>query len=135
MCVCVLFNFTTLVIPLAAASQAPTGRAAAASLVWWMGFALGTVEVHAIKARAKGTARSQWTRLGSPLLSMAATIACLVSVFFGEDSYRWPALALLPSAVAVLFLAFLRVHPRKLKKVGWTLVAANTVTLVLLLAS
>ena len=36
-------------------------------------------------------------------------------------------------ALAIFFLSLSRVHPRHLKRVGWTLVGANTLTLVLLL--
>jgi hypothetical protein len=43
-------------------------------------------------------------------------------------------LAVMPGALLVLGVAALRVHPRRLKRVGWSLVAANVVTLALLLA-
>ena len=42
--------------------------------------------------------------------------------------------ALLPPSVAVFGLSLLRVHPKHLKRVGWSLVGANTLALVILLA-
>ena len=43
------------------------------------------------------------------------------------------AAALLPPALAIIILSLIRVHPRHLKRVGWTLVGADTLTLLLLL--
>jgi hypothetical protein len=37
-----------------------------------------------------------------------------------------------PSALVVLAATVLRPHPRQLKRLGWSLVAANVVTLALL---
>lgn len=131
----VLTAFSTLVLPMAAASGASPWRAAPAAAVWWMSFALATLEVHAIKARVKKTARSQWTRWASPMAS-ALVVACALSVALGQwGPPRWagPSAALLPPALAVFALSLLTVHPRHLKRVGWTLVAANALTLVLLL--
>lgn len=127
--------FAALVLPIGNASMAAQSKLVLAAAVWWGSFALGTVEVHAIKARHKDTAGSRWTRWGSPLLSGIATLSCLGLVMAGEDTYRWSALALIPSSTAVLLLTLLRVHPRRLKRVGWTLVAANTVSLVILLSA
>lgn len=41
--------------------------------------------------------------------------------------------ALLPPSVAIFGLSLLRVHPKHLKRVGWGLVGANTLALVILL--
>ena len=42
------------------------------------------------------------------------------------------ALALVPKAALVLAVTVLDVHPRHLKRVGWSMVAADVVTLVVL---
>jgi hypothetical protein len=157
----VITAFSTVLLPLAAASGAHPVRAALASVVWWISFGLGTLEVHAIKASLRDSAKRQWTRWGSPLAAGATVLAALWlalgqaspwlkalatgSPSGGEagDFLPWAdaamrllppsAAALLPPALAILVLSMLRVHPRHLKRVGWTLVGANTLTLVLLL--
>lgn len=153
--------FSTLLLPLALpAGTAPT-RAVLATAVWWTSFALGTLEVHAIKARHKKGARSRWTIWGSPLASGVA-LAFALWVFLGQATpilRAWSsgggmeagaggapgwvpeamrllppaAAALLPPALAIFVLSLLKVHPRHLKRVGWTLIGANTLTLILLL--
>jgi hypothetical protein len=136
----VVTAFSTLVLPLAMASGAEANRAWAAACVWWVSFALGTFEVHAIKARHKPAGRSDWTRWGSPLLSGAVVLAGF-AVWMGPWGFsgvsgevELPAVpALLPPSVAIFGLSLLRVHPKHLKRVGWSLVGANTLALVILL--
>jgi hypothetical protein len=160
----VVTAFTTLLLPLAAASGADRGRAVAAVGVWWLSFALGTLEVHAIKARHKNTERSAWTRWASPSVSGLTVLSALGAVFglfgsfFGSGhpgdgplasapgtggGWGWisegapylghSALAVLPPALAILVLSLVRVHPKHLKRVGWTLVGANSLALAILL--
>ncbi len=127
--------FAALILPLTLASGGSPQLAREAFLVWWISFFLGTLEVHAIKARHKDTRRSRWTRWASPAASSAAVLLCLGGAGAASGSLRWGALALLPPSLAVALLSALRVHPRNLKRVGWTLVGANTLTLsVILLA-
>jgi hypothetical protein len=157
----VLTAFSTLVLPLAAASGGDSIRALLAAGVWWLSFFLATLEVHAIKARVMKKPRYRWTRWGSPLAAVLA-VALVLWTALGQASpilrslagasgdgagaatqWGWllelnphlapAAAALLPPALAILILSLLRVHPRNLKRVGWTLVGANTLTLVLLL--
>ena len=139
----VITAFSGLVLPLVAASGAASGfssgfnpvTAQGAAVVWWVSFFLGTLEVHAIKARHKDTGRSRWTRWtrwGSPLASALVVTLCLAGVFMLREEVGSPALALLFPAASILILGFLRIHPRRLKRVGWTLVAANLVALSIL---
>lgn len=157
----VLTTFSTLVLPLAAAAGANPIRGILAAGVWWLSFGLGTLEVHAIKARIKKTARRQWTRWASPLAAAAAVAGALwvalgqagpflrgvgqgTSGFMGSGTgLGWAAelprflppaaAALLPPALAIFVLSLVRAHPRHLKRVGWTLVGANTLTFIFLL--
>lgn len=144
----VLTAFATMVLPLASASGAHPLRAAMATGVWWISFALGTLEVHAIKARIKEKARNRWTRWGSPLaaglvvvgagwlaLGQAGPLLREGGPGASEAARLLPpaGAALLVPALAIFLLSLLRVHPRHLKRVGWTLVGANGVALVLLL--
>jgi len=136
----VVTSFATLPLPLAAASGRAFLEVALATGVWWISFALGTVEVHAIKARLKPSARRQWTRWASPFFSSLAVVGALGVALGGVFPPGWPpavawaATALLPVALAVSGLSFLKVHPRQLKKVGWALVGANALTFLLLAA-
>lgn len=160
----VVTAFTTLILPVGAASGADAGRAMAGMGMWWVSFGLGTLEVHAIKARHKDTGRSAWTRWASPMASgltvLCALAAGLGSVGFPGDagsragtdlqflvamgggldrvSAAVPylgrsAMALLSPALAILILSLARIHPRHLKRVGWTLVGANSLALLVLL--
>ena len=128
----VITAFSTLVLPLAAACGADPTRAGWAAAVWWGSFSLGTLEVHAIKARHKDTGRSRWTLWGSPVASASVVALCLVGVLVLREEAGSPALALLFPAASILILGFLRIHPRRLKRVGWMLVAANLVALAIL---
>jgi hypothetical protein len=131
----VVTAFATLLLPLAAASGADPHRAALAAGVWWVSFGLGTLEVHAIKARLKEKGRNQWTRWGSPVASALAVTGALSVALgqIGSPAAAGPAAALLPPSLAIFGVSLANVHPKHLKGVGWTLVAANTVALVLLL--
>jgi hypothetical protein len=131
----VITTFTTLILPMAAASGVNPTRAALASAVWWVSFVLATLEVRAIKARHKGTALTLWTRW-VPQITSGAVAAGAVLLALGQGGYpelAGPAAALLPPALATFILSLFRVHPKYLKRVGWSVVVANTLALVLLL--
>jgi hypothetical protein len=131
----VVTAFATLLLPLAAASGADPERAVLAAGVWWISFGLGTLEVHAIKARLKKTAKSQWTRLGSPVAAGSVSGAAILLTLGqgGSPGLAGPAAAVLTPALAIFILSLVKVHPKQLKRVGWTLVGANSVALALLL--
>ena len=131
----VITAFTTLILPMAAASGVDPMRAALASAVWWVSFGLGTLEVRAIKARHKAKGRTGWTRW-VPQLTSGAVVAGAVFLTLGQGgdpALAGPAAALLVPALATFVLSLVRVHPKQLKRVGWSLVAANSLALVLLL--
>lgn len=54
----VITAFTTLILPMAAASGVDPTRAALASAVWWLSFGLAALEVRAIKVRHRRRAAS-----------------------------------------------------------------------------
>lgn len=130
----VVATFAATVLPVARANGAAWSFALFAAVVWFVGFALGTVAVHAIKARHKGTGRSGWTVHAAPALAAVAVVAALVVA-----SHPWlPALvplAIVPGAGVALVASVSGVHPRHLKRVGWSLVGAHLLTLALLLAA
>ena len=131
----VITAFATLVLPMAAASGVDPTRAALTAAVWWVSFGLGTLEVHALKARHKKTGRAGWTRWASPLAS-GAVLAGALFLALGHGGFpasEGPAAALIPPALAIFSLSLFRVHPKHLKRVGWSLVVANSLALFLLL--
>jgi len=129
----VVAHFSTTLMPLAVEGGAGWSFAWAASGVWFVSYTLGTVAVHALKAAHKQTAVAG--RLGAmvPALSLVAIALGVGAAASGRAPLVW-GVALVPSALVVLVVWGLRVHPRRLKRVGWSLVAANLVTLGLLLA-
>ncbi len=130
----VITVFAALVFPLGATSGAATGTVLGAASVWWGSYFLGTLEVHAIKAVHKGAKRSRWTRWGSPFAAVVTLLLCGAALIGGEANVKGPALALVPPGLVVLTLSTRRVHPRYLKRIGWTLVVTNTLSLIILLA-
>jgi hypothetical protein len=123
--------FASLHLPLAAWGGASGAALRGPVLVWAGVFASATFAVHALKARHKGR---------SPVLVGAATaLAALVLVWAvavalgGGDARRFGWAAIAPAAAA-LYVAAGRVHPRHLKRVGWTLVLADLLALGIMLA-
>jgi hypothetical protein len=126
--------FAAMVGPVGLAGGAKAGWAAAASGTWFVCFLQATLAVHAIKARARPELAARWTVWAAPLL--AALVVGVAGMWaLARDSVPpGVAFAPVPTAVVVLAAAAGGAHPRHLKRVGWTLVAANLVTLALLTA-
>lgn len=98
--------------------------------VWAVSFGLATVAVHALKHRFKGRGPGGWAVVAAPL---AAVLVLVPSIPGGTDTgWAVAGLALLPKSLVILGLSVARVHPGHLMRVGWSLVATDTVTLVLL---
>lgn len=116
-------------LPVAAAAGVAGVALWGPALVWFLGFFLATLAVHAIKARHKK--RGGWVAAAatvSPMLGLLAAAATALAV----PPLRMLGLALAVPLLAVVAVNMARVHPRALKRVGWTLVAADTLTLLLL---
>jgi len=100
--------------------------------VWFASYVPGTVAVHAMKLHHKG-------RPAAPVMRGAGVAVALavVGVGVGAAAVRWvptlAAVAILPPALAAGVLSARPVHPRNLKRVGWSLVGTSTVTWVCLL--
>lgn len=131
--VVVAVALATMILPIALSGGARLPAALLASGVWAAGFVLATLAVHAIKARVKPELGAPWARWAAPVLAGAVAGAGLA----GAAAGRWPwagGAAVLPSVVLVLAALWADTHPRHLKRVGWSLVGANLVTLGLLLS-
>ncbi|NIM51462.1 MAG: hypothetical protein GTN78_04310 [Gemmatimonadales bacterium] len=123
-----------MVLPVGLAGGVEWSLAWLAAAVWFVSFVLGTVTVHGIKAAHKQTFGTRWTPYVPVVLApMLVAIAALAAAAGAVP----PAIvaALLPSSVVAVVFSVLRVHPRRLRIVGWSLVTGNVVTLVILLAA
>lgn len=116
-------------LPLAAEAGARGVALWGAAAVWFAGFFLATLAVHGIKARQK---QRQPGLRAAAFAIPALTLAAATTLALGAPALRWLAVVLTVPVLAVLGVNAARVHPRALKRVGWTLVAANTLTLALL---
>lgn len=121
----------TVLLPIGLAGEMGPARALRLAAVWAASFVLATLAVHAIKAHHKPGLGQTWTIAVTPVAAGLTAAGGLLGVMTGSLP---PAVgvAVLPPTIVVLAVGVLRPHPRWLKRVGWSLVAANTVTLVLL---
>lgn len=99
--------------------------------VWATSFAVATLSVHALKYRFKGRGPGRWTVAAAPTLAGALVIVATMALVAGHP-LGFVAASLVPKSAVVLSLAVLSVHPRHLKRVGWSLVGADGATLILL---
>lgn len=124
--------FASLVLPVGAAGGMEPGIARIAAAVWFAGYVPGTIAVHALKLHHKGRPAAPAMRTAGVAVSVGA-----VGGAVGAAAIGWvPALAavaVLPPAAAAGLLSARPVHPRHLKRVGWSLVGTSTVTWVCLL--
>jgi hypothetical protein len=116
--------------PVALAGGAPASAAWGAAATWFASFAAATLPVRAtlLWARTKGARELR------PLAAVGAAAIGAAAIAAGAaGALPWPAaLGVLPTAIAAAVVALARVRPQKFTAVGWSLVAASTVTLVVL---
>jgi hypothetical protein len=123
--------FSASALPVALSGPVTWEVAWLAAAVWFAATVPAIVSVHAVKAAHKGRPRGRWLVPAAPalaLLVIAGSVVAAVTLPSPADR----ALAVLPSALTVVGVGLARPHPRHLKRIGWTMVAANTLTLVLL---
>lgn len=116
-------------LPVASAGGAHGSRLWGPPAVWFAGFFVATLTVHAIKARQKQ--REGWIGTAAVLSSIIGVMAAAALVI-AVPSLRILGFALALPVLAVFAVNAARVSARALKRVGWTLVAADTATLLLL---
>jgi hypothetical protein len=124
--------FASLHLPIAAAGGAEGIRAWGPAVVWLAVFAAATCAVHALKARHKDRDRGL---VRAALAVAAAVAAAALATGLAGGAARMLGWAALVPAAAALYVAARPLHPRHLKRVGWSLVAANLVALVLMARS
>lgn len=123
-------TFSSVHVPIAASAGATGLSLWVPALVWFTGFALATLAVHSLKYRFKGRGPSGWTVPAAPALAVLAVATGVAAPLVGPELA--PAAAILPLGLAVAAVSLVPIHPRYLKRVGWTLVTADILTLVLL---
>jgi hypothetical protein len=104
--------------------------AAALALAWLLAFAAATFSVRAVLRRLK-TKGAEDRRLVAAVAALAILVAAWVLSARAGLHAAVP-LSLVPMVIASLALAVVPVAPRRLKAVGWAIVAASVVTLVVL---
>jgi hypothetical protein len=125
-------TLASTMIPVALASRVEPRTAYAAAIVWAIVFSLGTLTVRAIIARAKRDSRPGWTTNVAPILNAAAIASAAVLALVSAIP-AMVALAVIPTALAALIFGLLGIHPRNLRRMGWSLVASNIAVLAALL--
>ncbi|MFW6205951.1 MAG: YwiC-like family protein [Gemmatimonadota bacterium] len=124
--------FSSSVLPLALTGDATWAAAGVAAGVWFAAVVPAIFAVHAIKVNQKGRAEGRWTLVAAPGTAMTVVL-CAILAAERVGGPALGALAVLPPALATLAIGLLLPSARYLKRVGWTMVAADSVTLVLLL--
>lgn len=122
--------FSTSVLPLAMCGDVALVEAALAAAVWYAAFLPSIFAVHAVKAALKRRPEERWILRAAPLVSalvLGTVVAGGLLLSDGSDLLA----AVAPVAVA-LGVAVRPPHPRQLKRLGWLMVAADAVALVLL---
>ncbi|MBT9555648.1 MAG: YwiC-like family protein [Myxococcales bacterium] len=114
-------------MPVALASGVPWLPALNIAAVWAAIFALGTMTVHAVLRRAKS--RSVSLSIGVAILGCLFSFGAVGAVALGA----WWAGALLPQGILSLAIVALRPSPRHLRRIGWSLLAADLVALAALI--
>jgi hypothetical protein len=128
----VAITLSATMIPVATAGNATLAVAAGASVVWAAVFVLGTVTVRGIIAAAKKTPQVGWGNSAAPALSVFA-IALGVALALTDQVPPLAAVAVVPTALVALVFGLLGVHPRNLRRMGWSLVASNLAVLAALI--
>ncbi len=129
----VAVTLASTMVPVALAAAVPPRVAGIAAGVWMVAFALSTITVRSIIARAKRGAAPGWAHFVAPLLCAAAITAAFLLAFAGHLP-TLAAVAVLPTALVALIVGLLGIHPRNLRRLGWSLVASNLAALAALIA-
>ena len=124
--------FSAAAIPIALAGAVAVKSAWTLGLVWFVSFTLGTLAVHAVKARSKPRPGNGWKRVASPLAAMLAAAGSITLAAAGATSWL-PALAIVVVACTTLALDLAGVGARHMKRIGWSMAAVNSVAFVLLM--
>lgn len=123
--------FSAMHLPVAAAGGASGVALWGPPVLWFAVTVCATLAVHAIKSRVTGA--HPWVVPASSWSARLALLAALATWVWVPD-WRTVALAACLPLAGVVVVNRLALSPRKLKQVGWAVVAANAVAVSILAA-
>jgi hypothetical protein len=113
----------------ALAGGADLEGAIAAAIVWTLGFAAATLAVQVILVRVRSKGARDPGRRHAALAALLAAAAVALSAAGLPAALAW---ATLPTALLSIAVCLARFSPKRLRELGWALVASSTLTLVIL---
>ncbi len=121
--------FSSMHLPVAAAGGAAGAALFGPPVLWFVATIVATLAVHAIKSRVTGAA--PWVVPAAAWSARAALLAA-VAIAALAPSLRPVALAACLPLAGVVVVNRLLLSPKKLKQVGWIVVAANALAVTVL---
>ena len=132
-------TLSSIAIPLGLSAGLGLAAALAVALIWFVTSLLGTAVVRLTVARTKAKTEHDLraVRFKRVLLVLACLLVIAVGVVppYGSQVGLWVLVAAVPVAVVVLTMAVLRPTARRLRLMGWSLVAANLCSLIVVVTT
>jgi hypothetical protein len=127
-------TLSSIAIPLGLSAGLGLTSTLAVALIWLVTSLLGTAVVRLTVARTKAKtdedlARARFKRLLLVLVCLAVIVVG-VAAPYGSTVGLWVLAAAVPVAIVVLTVAILQPTARRLRIMGWSLVAANLCSLI-----
>jgi hypothetical protein len=127
-------TLSSIAVPLGLSAGLGLTTTLAVALIWLVTSLLGTAVVRLTVARTKAKTDRDLERVrfkrGLLVLVCLAVIAVGVAAPYGSRVGLWVLAAAVPVAVVVLAMAILQPTARRLRLMGWSLVAANLCSLI-----
>jgi hypothetical protein len=124
--------FSAMHLPVAAAGGVAGTMLWGPPVMWFATTIVANLSVHAIKSRVTGL--TPWVVPAATWLALTALLLCAV-VWIWSPVWRAVALAASLPLAGVAVVNGLAFPPKKLKRVGWTVVGANLLALLVLLVA
>ena len=125
---------STIAFPLGLSAGLHPNAALAVSLIWTISSLVGTAVVRLTVARTKAKTEGDHRKVRAKrtllIVVCVALIASGVSAPFGSRPALWIVAAVIPISVVALVVASLPLTARRLRLIGWSLVAANLFALI-----
>jgi hypothetical protein len=127
-------TLSSVAVPLGLSARLSVTAALALALIWAVNALLGTAVVRLTVSQTKAKTQTQLRAAGVKRAALVGVclgvIAIGLAAPFGSRVGLWVLAAAVPAAFTVLVLAALRPTARRLRLMGWSLVAANLVSLI-----
>jgi hypothetical protein len=125
--------FSAMHLPVAAAGGATSAALWGPPVLWFAVTVSATLAVHAIKSRVTGA--TPWVVPAASWTARLALLAALAAWAWLPPGWRSVALAACVPLAGVVAVNRLAPSPRRLKQVGWAVVAANALAVTVLAAA